>query len=159
MLASTTVDSDAEEFSSLTSADVPAPDVLARAVRQRRAELRLSQEDIRRASGLSVTTIGKIERGDPDDVVQRVTMRRLDLALRWPVGTCESWYDGRGGIVAVADLPDGDLGPLLDQLAPLIAERLGAATSDTVSVAGLPPAIVTALRRLIAAVVAELGSA
>ena len=96
MLVSTSVDEDDEEISDVPSPDVPdpTPEQLARAVRQRRAELRLSQEDVRRTSGLSITTIGKIERGDPDIVVQKATMRRLDVALRWPVGTAESWYDG-----------------------------------------------------------------
>src|SRR4051812_19732290 len=99
MLDSSSVNHDRKDFLDLPSSDVPSPEALARAARQRRAELRMSQEDVRAASGLSVTTIGKVERGDHALVVQPATLRRLDLALRWPVGTAESWYAGRGGIV------------------------------------------------------------
>ena len=143
-MVSTTVDDDAEKYSSLASADVPAPDVLAAAVRQRRAELRMSQEDVRRTSGLSVTTIGKIERGDPDDIVQRVTMRRWTLPCAG-----RSAPASRGTTAAVGSspsptcLPTATSGPLLDRLAPLIAERLEARRSrSTINVDGLPPAVV-----------------
>lgn len=151
MLVPTTVDPDPEYFSSVASAVVPHPEALARAVRQRRAELRLSQEEIRHATGLSVTTIGKIEAGGPDLAVQRSTLRRLDVALEWPVGTCESWFAGRGGVVSATATTD--VAALVEELAPLVAAQLrGERGESTVSVAGLPPDVVEALERLLTAI-------
>lgn len=150
MLSSTSVDDPSETFSDVRSPDMPSPDALARAARQRRAELRLSQEDVRAASGLSITTIGKIERGDPDLAVQKATMRRLDLALGWPVGTAESWYQGRGGLVPVP----ADLERLAAELLPLLTAQLSAERSDpsAISVAGLPEPVVAAFEQLVRAV-------
>lgn len=152
MLVSTSVDGDSEDFSSLASDPVPAPEALAAAARQRRAELRLSQEDIRKVSGLSITTIGKIEKGDPDLVLQTATMRRLDLALGWPVGTAEAWYHGQGGVVRNPTIdPSGDLARWVEHLAPLVAEQLRVRQTPptTLSVVGLPESIVAALDHLI----------
>lgn len=114
----------------------------------------MSQEDVRAASGLSVTTIGKVERGDHDLVVQPATLRRLDLALRWPVGTAESWYAGRGGIVTGgSDAAPSGLARIVEELAPMVAAQLRAeAQQSTLSVAGLPDDIVAALEQLLRAV-------
>ena len=92
----------------------------------------MSQEDVREASGLSVTTISKIERGDPDLHFQRATMRRLDLALRWKVGTSEAWYEGRGGIVADLSLtvPDGISDETMQAIIPMVIEALAQQGSD-----------------------------
>jgi transcriptional regulator with XRE-family HTH domain len=118
-------------------------------VRARRRELRISQEDIRAASGLSITTIGKIENGDAELRVQRATMRRLDQALQWPVGTCESWYMGRGGITAATV----DHAALVSELAPLVAAQLrDQRQNHSLSVVDLPAEIVTALEQLVAAI-------
>lgn len=149
MLVPTLVDDMSNTFSSLPSEDVPSPEALARAVRQRRADLRMSQEEVRRQSGLSVTTIGKIERGDTDLRVQRATLRRLDLGLRWPVGTCEAWYDGLGGVVAGAI--GADVAALVAELTPLIAEQLRSdQQQSTISVDGLPSYIVKTIEQLVA---------
>jgi hypothetical protein len=152
MLVPTVVDDDPEVFSSLASGGVPTPDALARAVRQRRVvELRMSQEDVREASGLSITTIGKIEQGGPDLRVQRSTMRRLDLALQWPVGTCESWYDGRAGVVAGVAPPN--VAGLVEELAPLVAAQLrGDRQLSVISVADVPAEVVAALEQLVVAI-------
>lgn len=151
MVITRPVDDDPEEFSSVPSGVVASPPALASAVRQRRADLRMSQEDVRQASGLSVTTISKIEHGDPDLHVQRATMRRLDLALRWPAGTSESWYEGRGGVVEAP--PMTDVAALVDELAPLVAAQLrGERQQSVISIAGLPPGVVRALELLVAEV-------
>jgi transcriptional regulator with XRE-family HTH domain len=149
-----------QDFSDVPSPDVPdplTPEQLARAVRLRRAELRMSQEDIRRASGLSITTIGKIEHGAPELVVQNATLRRLDVALGWPVGTAEAWYQGRAGVVpGVGGVAPADLHRLVEELLPLL-EAAGAParrreTPTSLSVVGLPEEIVDALDQLLRAV-------
>jgi transcriptional regulator with XRE-family HTH domain len=155
------VDDDSEDFSDVPSPDVAdplTPEQLARAVRLRRAELRMSQEDIRRASGLSITTIGKIEHGAPDLVVQNATLRRLDVALGWPVGTAEAWYQGRAGVVPGAGgVAPSDLHRLVEELLPLL-EEAGAQvarrreTPTALSVVGLPEEIVAALEQLLRAI-------
>lgn len=150
MLVPTTVDPEPEYFSSVASGVVPHPEALARAVRQRRAELRLSQEEIRGATGLSVTTVGKIEKGDADLAVQRSTLRRLDVALEWTPSTCESWLAGRGGVVTATSATD--VAALVEELAPLVAAQLRGGPPSTVSVAGLPTEIVEAFERLLTAI-------
>jgi hypothetical protein len=108
----------------------------------------MTQDDVRNASGLSITTIGKIEHGGPDVIVQTATMRRLDLALRWPVGTAESWYHGRGGIV-VPSAPN-DLERLARELMPLLAGELRAEREQsTLAVGGIPENVVAALEQLV----------
>ena len=160
------VDGDSDLFSHLASAAVPAsaPEALARAVRQRRAELRLSQEDVRRASGLSVTTIGKIERGDAQLTVQTATLRRLDLALQWPVGTCESWYEGRGGVITPAPsgsssepLTLGDISALVPMVLQALEERSGVEPiSLMVTMARFEPKLRRALERALVVLADEL---
>jgi transcriptional regulator with XRE-family HTH domain len=112
----------------------------------------MSQEDVRRESGLSVTTIGKIEKGDPDLTVQRATLRRLDIALQWPAGTSESWFAGRGGLVVEGAATAG-VAALVDELTPLVAAQLrGGREQSVISVAGLPPDVVRALEQLVTVV-------
>lgn len=153
MWASSSVDEESEEMSSLASEPMPdpTPEALGRAVRQRRAELRMSQADVRAESGLSVTTISKIERGAHDLSVQRATMRRLDLAMQWPVGTAEAWYYGRGGVV---DTPAGeapDMVRWVEDLAPLVAEQLRRDRRlPAIAVDGLPEPVAVALEHLVA---------
>lgn len=111
----------------------------------------MSQEDVHDRSGLSVTTVSKIERGDPDLHVQRVTLRRLDVALQWPVGTSESWYLGHGGVVATPAVTD--VATLVEELAPLVAAQLrDERAQSTVSVADMPADVVRALEQLIGAI-------
>lgn len=118
---------------------------LARAVlTRRRIELGLTQDQVYERSGISTTTQSKIERGRG---ASETTLRRLDLALDWPAGTCKSYYQGRGGVLTPS--PHADAHQLLEELAPMVSERLRA-QREVVSVAGLPPAVVVALERLIA---------
>jgi len=151
MLVPTSVDGDGEKSPSVDSPDVVDPRALAVAVRQRRAALDISQEDVRSRSGLSVTTISKIERGDPELTVQKATLRRLDLALEWRVGTAESWLAGNGGIVTddVGEPPD--LVRWAEELAPLVARQLrqDRQAAAQLSVEGLPEDVVAALGQLI----------
>jgi transcriptional regulator with XRE-family HTH domain len=151
MLVSSSVDEERREFSSVDCGGVADPRALAVAVRQRRAELAISQEHVRATSGLSVTTISKIERGDPDLNVQKATLRRLDLALQWPVGSAESWLEGRGGIVTGPALEAPDLMRWAEELAPLVAHQLRAGREAAVqlSVEGVPEDVVAALDDLV----------
>lgn len=102
--------------------------------RENRISLGLTQEDVRERSGLSITTIAKIEAGDP--TASRGSLHRYDEALT----------GGEGPLSA-------DVSRLVETLAPLVAERLLAqrAPSDaTISVAGLPEVLVAVLERLVA---------
>lgn len=148
MVETISVDSQQEYFSQ--EGDGPYPEALARKVRRRRSELRLSQEDVREASGLSVTTIGKIERGDDDVRIQRATMRRLDAALDWPIGTCESVFEGREAPRAIGE----DLQVIVEAaVARAVNERLlEDRLASAISVAGLPPEVARALDGLVVAI-------
>lgn len=98
----------------------------------RRIEAGLTQEDVRLRSGLSVTTIAKIEAGDAS--VSRASFDRYDDALS------PGW------------LLSEDVGRLVESLAPLVAERLLArrAPADAmISVAGLPEVLVAVVERLV----------
>lgn len=120
----------------------------------------MSQEDVRKVSGLSITTIGKIEKGAPDLVLQTATLRRLDLALGWPVGTAEAWYHGQGGVVRTPPTDiGGDVARWVEHLAPLVAEQLRVSQTPptTLSVVGLPEAVVAAFEQLITVVRNELA--
>jgi transcriptional regulator with XRE-family HTH domain len=132
----------------LNLAAVSAMD-LARAARARRAELGLTQEEVRERSGLSVTTIARIESGHGS--VKPASLRRYDVALQWPTGTAESWRLGRGGIVSVAQASNADLVALAEQLTPLIARNLRATQPVlTVDVSGLSPEQVAVIEAMVA---------
>lgn len=160
MLVTRLVEMSAEEICDLASAPVTAvPEELARAVRQRRAELRLSQREVRESSGLSVTTISKIERGERDLVVQRATLRRLDLALQWPVGTAESWYDGRAGVLS-SDARDSLVTEAgLELLLPVVIEALAARSDYGLALLSNLARLPLGVRRTIEVLVAELAEA
>ena len=128
------------------------PDVLARAVLARRNELGLSQQDVREASGLSVTTISKIERGYTDVGVQPATLRRLDAALQWQAGTAESWLEGSGGVVVHDGERPAEI-PLVAQLVPQILAALDARAgvgSVTTNLSRLPAPVRRAVEDLVA---------
>ena len=133
----------------LNLAAVAAMD-LARAARARRAELGLTQEEVRERSGLSVTTIARIESGHGS--VKPASLRRYDIAVQWPTGTAESWRLGRGGIVSVAAASSADLVALAEQLAPLVARNLRAAarSASTVDVSGLSAEQVAVIEAMVA---------
>jgi transcriptional regulator with XRE-family HTH domain len=105
------------------------PDELGSAVRRRRAELGVSQQDVRHSSGLSVTTISKIERGESDAGVQPATLRRLDAALSWPPGTASSYLSGHGGELDEERLAGADL-DLVAMVVPRVLDALGAGTPN-----------------------------
>lgn len=66
---------------------------LGRAVRDRRTELRMTQDDVARAGGPSDVTVRNVESA----TVSRVnagTLGKLDHALQWEVGTASSHLQG-----------------------------------------------------------------
>lgn len=64
----------------------------ARIVRARREELGLRQDQMRDAGGPSTTTMTKVE--NAADAPSRVTLRKLDAALRWEPGSAARALDG-----------------------------------------------------------------
>lgn len=64
-----------------------------RTARLRRLEQRLTKIDLQRISGLSPTTISKIEESDTS--VTQTTMRRYSLAVGWDERTLEQLRAGR----------------------------------------------------------------
>lgn len=132
-------------------------EALASAVRERRTALGLSQQDLRDASGLSVTTISKIERGE--GAVQPATLRRLDAALAWSPGTAESWLEGRGGLVP--DAPDDDVSEadlvaaILPDVLRALDERRGSGFQVRTNLARLPAPVREAVETLIASLAAH----
>lgn len=65
---------------------------LAKAVRDRRSELDLTQLDVWQAGGPSNTTLTRVESGELD-TLSRVTARKLDKGLRWAPGSARAIYD------------------------------------------------------------------
>lgn len=100
-------------------------------LRARRVQLGITQEEVRARTGLSVTTIAKIESGDP--TVSRSSLRRYEEALR-----------------------SGDeIVSLVEELAPLVAEQLRAGAvpvERSIGVDGIPEDIVLALEQLVLAI-------
>lgn len=100
-------------------------------LRARRIQLGITQEEVRARTGLSVTTIAKIESGDP--TVSRSSLRRYEEALR-----------------------SGDeIVSLVEELAPLVAEQLRAGAvpvERSIGVDGIPEDIVLALEQLVLAI-------
>lgn len=100
-------------------------------LRARRIQLGITQEEVRARTGLSVTTIAKIESGDR--TVSRSSLRRYEEALR-----------------------SGDeIVSLVEELAPLVAEQLRAGAvpvERSIGVDGIPEDIVLALEQLVLAI-------
>ena len=153
MLFPSSVDSDDEKLSGVASPSVPAPEALARAVRQRRAELRSPRRRCARRRGCRSPRSARSNGATPDLTVQAATLRRLDLALEWPVGTAESWLAGHGGVVtppARWGEARWDEARWVETLAPLVAAELRVEREQpTLSLAGLPHGIVVALEHLV----------
>jgi transcriptional regulator with XRE-family HTH domain len=160
MLDTFTVDKFSELDRALDSGRVVVPEELGRAVRQRRAELRMTQQEVRAASGLSVTTISKIETGSHDLSVHDSTLRRLDLALQWPVGTAEAWLAGRAGIVA--QTPATLDRSAIAAVVPMVIEALQAQSDVSLStmayLAQLPEPVRRSFETLIAQVAEALAA-
>ncbi|MBD0743486.1 helix-turn-helix transcriptional regulator [Streptomyces sp. CBMA152] len=64
---------------------------LAAAVRQRRVQLKMSKIDVARAADVTITTYGKIERGES---VRDVTYGKVEPVLQWADGSCRDILDG-----------------------------------------------------------------
>jgi len=64
---------------------VSNPEVLARTIERRRAELGLTQEQLAAASGLGLATISNLESGR-QPAFSRRTLDRVGRALEWPDG-------------------------------------------------------------------------
>ena len=145
-----------EDSSDLAFDGVASRDELARAVLSRRkVELRLTQEEVRDRSGLSTGTVSKIEHGRP---VSTTSLRRLDLALEWEVGTSESWLRGRAGVVT-RPAEGADLEQMADALAPLVAARLQRGPRQEIvarKLAALPTSVVIAFEALVDQVAAVI---
>lgn len=107
----------------LASESVTDQELARAAYTRRKVEQQLTQEQVRDRSGLSITTIARIERGDPS--VSEKSLRRYDLAVDWPPGTAASWRRGRGGMVQVPNGPSPEtLSPALKQELRELAEEL-----------------------------------
>jgi DNA-binding XRE family transcriptional regulator len=64
---------------------------LARAVRDARSAIELTQAELASKAEVSRATMQKLERGEP---VRQVTLYRVEKALDWAVGTCQAILDG-----------------------------------------------------------------
>lgn len=87
---------------------------LAREVRRRRGELRLSQQALARRGGFSVATLSVIERGRPRNYTPPV-LAALDKALDWGAGHAQSILEDEAAAAAPPDPPltDGEMMVLL----------------------------------------------
>jgi transcriptional regulator with XRE-family HTH domain len=98
------------------------------AVRQRRRELRLTQEEVRELGGPSTATVRLIEKGEPTDL-RRGTVEQLEKALQWETGSVELIMLGEKPIPLVPESvrPSDDTSGVLASLPPEALEGLGAA--------------------------------
>lgn len=67
---------------------------LGHLVRERRIELGLRQKDFRDQGGPSGPTMFRIESGKLSDKPHQQMLERLDMCLRWQMGSCRSILDG-----------------------------------------------------------------
>lgn len=75
----------------IASPSVTNPDRFAAIVQARRAELNLTQVDVKAAGGPSTVTLGKIENGQRPSAR---TLRKLDQVLRWSPGSAARTLSG-----------------------------------------------------------------
>lgn len=80
----------------------PGIDRLAEAVRQRREQLKLRQNDLESRGGPSGATVRNIEQAAKDKYAPR-TYRQIDDALRWPPGTAAKLIVGENDVPAKPD--------------------------------------------------------
>ncbi len=129
---------------------VPAPDRrrLARRVRERRAELGLTQQELAAAGGPSTATMRLLENAAPVGYKQK-SLRQLEQSLGWAAGSVKALLDGGEPTLAPAGAAPATLAPDTElpagaELLNMIGEQLqlaGAAPSDIVRFArdlGLP---------------------
>lgn len=66
---------------------------LGNAIKQRRLALRLTQSDVAKLAGVTVRTIGKLERSE-STMVKSLTAAGIERALRWAPGSLDAIRDG-----------------------------------------------------------------
>lgn len=78
---------------------------LARAIRARRAELKLTQADLAQAAGISVSAIQKLE--DPKSDIRRPrSLPKVERALKWEPGSADAVLDGGTATPLAAPTPE-----------------------------------------------------
>lgn len=77
----------------MTATLAPGWDTLAHAVRLRRKRLHLTQSDVANAGGPGEATMNKIETAKQEGYSKR-TLKSLDTALEWRLGTAEGIVSG-----------------------------------------------------------------
>lgn len=88
---------------------------LGRCVKERRAELELTQLEVWMAGGPSNTTLTNIENGLLASLT-RTTARKLDVALRWAPGSAKAAWEGREPTPALEGIDHKGVGWLRDQI-------------------------------------------
>ena len=97
-----------------------AADALSTAVNRRRAFLAMSQLDVWQAGGPSNSTMTSIE-GATSLSITAATLRKLDIGLKWPLGTALGILKGDIAPVTAAEMktePAGSVGRGLATLIP-----------------------------------------
>ena len=104
---------------------------LASALTRARAERQWTQQELHERSGVSLATIGAIERGERERI-NASTCGRLDAAFEWEPGTTAALFESEPSpvdagerrevvdrIVALDDAPYARLVEYLDEIAPV----------------------------------------
>ncbi|WP_030670576.1 hypothetical protein [Streptomyces rimosus] len=106
---------------------------LARLVRERRVELRITKIEAARAAETTVTTYAKVEAGE---AVRDVTYSKVDHALGWASGSCRDILNGGEPTLAsaapkwegsVQGLDEQDLGRVITHAVVTVSDTLTAA--------------------------------
>ena len=100
---------------------------LAKAARQRRIELGIDQEDVKRIGGPSTAITSKIENGSYEHSDRSRSLAKLDRALRWVPGSAEGCYLNGTSPVRLGDESPPDLARLVEmveELLSIVRERL-----------------------------------
>ena len=86
---------------------------LNEAIEDRARELGLTYNEVARRAGFSTQTLsdlrGKGKQHRPDRRPKDSTLRGVDTALEWPIGTALAYWDGRKG-------PAGDADPTIAEI-------------------------------------------
>lgn len=88
---------------------------LGRCVKERRANLELTQLEVWMAGGPSNTTLTTIENGLLASLT-RTTARKLDAALQWAPGSARAAWEGREPVPALEGIDHKGVGWLRDQI-------------------------------------------
>lgn len=117
---------------------------LARALREARGHLGLTQAQVAERAGVSLYAVGAAERGDPPEKRMPPTLAKIAKALEWQPGTIENILDGAeppGGWSEASGQVDADL---LDRT---MSHAMVTAT-DNVTAAEIRAAVTIALDEL-----------